>query len=58
MLEEMWNFGMILGVIIAACPPNDRRLVVLGEFFIDLISYNVPKLPQMGLEVRTDFLSE
>jgi sugar/nucleoside kinase (ribokinase family) len=49
---------MILNVMSAARPPNVRRLVVFGEFFIDLVFHNLPKLPQMGLEVKTRSLSE
>jgi sugar/nucleoside kinase (ribokinase family) len=49
---------MIPTVTTASRPLNTRRLVVLGEFFIDLVFYKLPTLPRMGLEVKTDFLSE
>ena len=32
---------------------NDQRLVVFGEFFIDLVFYGLPKVPRMGEEVKT-----
>jgi ribokinase len=32
---------------------NDRGLVVFGEFFLDLIFYNLPSAPRLGEEVKT-----
>ncbi|MHB8413602.1 MAG: carbohydrate kinase family protein [Candidatus Acidiferrales bacterium] len=36
---------------------NDRGLVVFGEFFIDLVFYDLPKVPRMGEEVKTASLA-
>ena len=32
---------------------NDRGLVVFGEFFIELVFYDLPRIPRMGEEVKT-----
>jgi len=32
---------------------KDRALVVFGEFFIDLVFYNLPGIPRMGEEVKS-----
>jgi ribokinase len=32
---------------------NDRGLVVFGEFFLDLVFYDLPKVPRLGEEVKT-----
>ena len=32
---------------------NDRGLVVFGEFFRDLVFYDLPRLPKLGEEVKT-----
>ena len=32
---------------------NDRGMVVFGEFFFDLVFYNLPRVPRMGEEVKT-----
>lgn len=34
--------------------PTERNLVVFGEFFLDLVFYNLPRLPRMGEEVKTE----
>ncbi len=34
-------------------PRNARGLVVFGEFFRDLVFYDLPRLPRMGEEVKT-----
>ncbi len=36
-----------------ASAPNDRGLVVFGEFFLDLVFYDLPSVPRMGEEVKT-----
>lgn len=33
--------------------PAKQRLVVFGEFFLDLIFYDLPRVPRMGEEVKT-----
>lgn len=33
---------------------NSGSLVVFGEFFLDLVFYNLPRLPRMGEEVKTE----
>jgi sugar/nucleoside kinase (ribokinase family) len=33
-------------------------LVVLGEFFLDLIFYNLPRAPKLGEEVKTQYFAE
>ena len=38
--------------------PHRVGLVVLGEFFVDLVFFNLPKAPKMGEEVRTDKFAE
>jgi sugar/nucleoside kinase (ribokinase family) len=47
-----------LASMIAAVGPARVGLVVLGEFFIDLVFYNLPKAPKMGEEVKTDCFAE
>ena len=37
----------------AAFSQNSGRLVVFGEFFLDLVFYNLPAVPRMGEEVKT-----
>jgi ribokinase len=44
---------MISSVTSRASSRKDRGLVVFGEFFIDLIFYGLPRIPQMGEEVKT-----
>ena len=36
-----------------ACARNDRVLVVFGEFFVDLVFYDLPEVPRLGKEVKT-----
>jgi ribokinase len=38
--------------------PARVGLVVLGEFFVDLVFYNLPRAPKMGEEVKTDCFAE
>lgn len=33
---------------------RQRNLVVFGEFFLDLVFYNLPRVPRMGEEVKTE----
>jgi sugar/nucleoside kinase (ribokinase family) len=35
---------------------NEGGLVVLGEFFLDLVFYGLPRVPRMGEEVKTESL--
>ncbi|MHB8527608.1 MAG: carbohydrate kinase family protein [Candidatus Acidiferrales bacterium] len=44
---------MMRSVMAPASARNDQRLVVFGEFFIDLVFYGLPKVPRMGEEVKT-----
>lgn len=37
----------------SASARSDRGLVVFGEFFRDLVFYDLPRLPKMGEEVKT-----
>jgi len=36
-----------------ASAQTDRGLVVFGEFFLDLVFYDLPKVPRLGEEVKT-----
>ena len=44
--------------MIPSVGPARVGLVVLGEFFIDLVFYHLPKAPTMGREVKTDSFAE
>jgi sugar/nucleoside kinase (ribokinase family) len=44
---------MISGVMTPAFAPIDRGLVVFGEFFLDLVFFDLPGIPRMGEEVKT-----
>lgn len=33
--------------------PTKQRLLVFGEFFLDLVFYDLPRVPKMGEEVKT-----
>jgi ribokinase len=37
----------------SASAQNDRGLVVFGEFFLDLVFYDLPGIPRLGEEVKT-----
>ncbi|MGB8474469.1 MAG: carbohydrate kinase family protein [Candidatus Acidiferrum sp.] len=37
----------------SASARSSRRLVVFGEFFLDLVFYDLPRVPRMGEEVKT-----
>ena len=37
----------------AASARNERGLAVFGEFFIDLVFYDLPRVPRLGEEVKT-----
>jgi sugar/nucleoside kinase (ribokinase family) len=45
----MMPCAMTLGAI-----KNKVSLVVFGEFFLDLVFYNLPRVPRMGEEVKTE----
>ncbi|MFZ0639114.1 MAG: carbohydrate kinase family protein [Candidatus Acidiferrales bacterium] len=40
-------------MVIPASARSDRGMVVFGEFFFDLVFYNLPTVPRMGEEVKT-----
>lgn len=42
----------------ASASARPKRLVVFGEFFIDLIFYDLPDLPRLGEEVKTRSFAE
>jgi sugar/nucleoside kinase (ribokinase family) len=44
---------MISSAMKSAHSCNSRNLVVFGEFYLDLVFYNLPSLPRLGKEVKT-----
>ena len=44
---------MIRNMVTTASARSDRGLVVFGEFFFDLVFYDLPTVPRMGEEVKT-----
>ncbi len=44
---------MMQSVKIPASARKDRGLAVFGEFYLDLVFYNLPRVPRMGEEVKT-----
>jgi ribokinase len=44
---------MIRNMATTASARSDRGLVVFGEFFFDLVFYDLPTVPRMGREVKT-----
>ena len=44
---------MIPNMATTASARSDRGLVVFGEFFFDLVFYDLPTVPRMGREVKT-----
>jgi sugar/nucleoside kinase (ribokinase family) len=40
-------------MLTSASARNDRGLVVFGEFFFELVFYDLPSVPRMGEEVKT-----
>jgi ribokinase len=44
---------MMPSVTIPASARKDRGLAVFGEFFLDLVFYDLPRVPRMGEEVKT-----
>ncbi|MFZ0881358.1 MAG: PfkB family carbohydrate kinase, partial [Candidatus Acidiferrales bacterium] len=44
---------MIRSMMTSASARSDRGLVVFGEFFFDLVFYDLPRVPRMGEEVKT-----
>jgi ribokinase len=44
---------MIPRMLTSASARRDRGLVVFGEFFFDLVFYDLPTVPRMGEEVKT-----
>src|SRR6266581_1021036 len=49
---------MIPNVTAPASARNVRSLVVFGEFFLDLVFYELPSVPKMGEEVKTRSFAE
>ena len=49
---------MILSAMSVFPAGKRRRLAVLGEFFLDLVFYDLPTAPRMGEEVKTDHFVE
>jgi sugar/nucleoside kinase (ribokinase family) len=45
---------MMRGVMTSGSARTHRGLVVFGEFFLDLVFYNLPRVPRMGEEVKTE----
>lgn len=45
----MWN------IMTPGSAQGDRGLVVFGEFFLDLVFYDLPKVPRLGAIVRAIF---
>ncbi len=48
---------MMRNVMIPASAAKVRGLVVFGEFFFDLVFYDLPRIPRMGEEVKTGMRS-
>jgi sugar/nucleoside kinase (ribokinase family) len=44
---------MMRGVTMPASARKDRGLAVFGEFYLDLVFYDLPRVPRMGEEVKT-----
>lgn len=49
---------MIPVVMTAVSARNARSLVVFGEFFLDLVFYDLPTVPKLGEEVKTSHFEE
>lgn len=45
--------AMILSVMTRAVAHTPQRLVICGEFFVDLVFYDLPRAPTIGEEVKT-----
>src|SRR5437588_5813457 len=41
-----------------ASPRSHQRLIIFGEFYLDLIFYDLPDLPRLGEEVKTSRFAE
>ena len=48
-----YDFG-----VMASASARSQRLVIFGEFFLDLIFYDLPDLPRLGEEVKTRRFAE
>lgn len=46
------------GVMASASGRPSRRLIVFGEFYLDLVFYNLPDVPRLGEEVKTRHFAE
>jgi sugar/nucleoside kinase (ribokinase family) len=51
--KRYFVFLIMRGLMVPVAPRSKRKLVVLGEFFLDFIFYNLPEIPRMGEEVKT-----
>lgn len=49
---------MIFGVMASASPRPSERLIIFGEFYLDLVFYDLPDLPRLGEEVKTRHFAE
>jgi len=49
---------MIFRVMASAPTRSSAKLVVFGEFFIDLVFYDLPDVPRLGEEVKTSSFAE
>ena len=49
---------MIFSVTASAPARSPRRLVIFGEFYLDLVFYDLPALPRLGEEVKTRRFAE
>jgi sugar/nucleoside kinase (ribokinase family) len=57
-LASVTRFVMILPAMSVFPARKRQRLAVLGEFFLDLVFYDLPTTPRMGEEVKTDHFAE
>lgn len=51
------NSAMISSVMTRGAARSAKSLVVFGEFFTDLVFYDLPSVPRMGREVKTRSLA-
>jgi sugar/nucleoside kinase (ribokinase family) len=48
----------MISSLMAPATTHSSRLVIFGEFFIDLVFYDLPALPRLGEEVKTNRFAE
>ena len=49
---------MIFGVMAPASARSPRQLIIFGEFYLDLVFYDLPDRPRLGEEVKTRRFAE